>query len=83
MTARLVSPAGWDISKLHIPKASFSLQILDTSGQWSDLGPIHANGRNVGRSMNSASVPGLGSMAVRHLKFSYERARLFVTDLDR
>jgi len=72
---------GVDVGKLNIPKAAFSLQILDTSGQWSDLGPIHANGRNVGRSMNSASVPGLGSMAVRHLKFAYDRARLLVQDL--
>lgn len=72
---------GVDISKLNIPKASFSLQILDTSGQWSDLGPIHANGRNVGRSTNSAGVPGLGSMAVRHLKFTYDRAKLRVEDL--
>ena len=70
-----------DISKLKIAKSSFSLQILDTSGQWSDLGPIHANGRNVGRSTNSGNVPGLGSMALRHLKFAYDRARLLVEDL--
>jgi len=70
-----------DISKLNIAKSSFSLQILDTSGQWSDLGPIPPNGRNVGRSMNSANVPGLGSMAVRHLKFTYDRAKLLVEDL--
>ena len=72
---------GVDISKLKIAKASYSLQILDTSGQWSDLGPIHANGRNIGRSMNSASVPGLASMAVKHLKLSYDRTRLMVEDL--
>lgn len=72
---------GVDISKLNIAKAAYSLQILDTSGQWSDLGPIHTNGRNVGRSINSTNVPGLGSMAVRHLKFTYDRAKLLVEDL--
>jgi len=72
---------GGDISKLNIRRAAFSLQILDTNGQWSDLGPINAQGRNVGRSMNSANVPGLASMAVRHLKFTYDRAKLKVEDL--
>jgi len=70
-----------DIRQLNLPKSSYTLQILDTSGQWSDLGPIHANGRNVGRSMNTSKVPGLASMAVRHMRFSYDRAKLLVEDL--
>jgi hypothetical protein len=72
---------GVDIDKLKIPKYTYTLQILDTNGQWRDWGPIHANGLNVGRAKNSADFPGLSSMAVRHMKFSYDRTTLTVEDL--
>jgi len=72
---------GVDIDKLKIPKYTFTLQILDQHGQWRDWGPIHANGLNVGRAKNSAEFPGLSSMAVRHMKFRYEKSGLEVEDL--
>ena len=72
---------GVDLGKLRIPKSSFVLQILDISGQWRDWGPIHASGMNVGRAKSSADFPGLSTMAVKHMKFRYERNSLVVEDL--
>jgi pSer/pThr/pTyr-binding forkhead associated (FHA) protein len=57
------------------------LQILDISGQWRNWGPISATGINVGRAKNSADFPGLCTMAVKHMKFRYERGSLVVDDL--
>jgi pSer/pThr/pTyr-binding forkhead associated (FHA) protein len=72
---------GVNIDNLKSPKYTYTLQILDNHGQWRDWGPIHASGLNVGRAKNSADFPGLGSMAVRHMKFRYEKAGLVVEDL--
>jgi pSer/pThr/pTyr-binding forkhead associated (FHA) protein len=73
--------AGVDISKLKIPKAQYSLQILDASGQWRDWGPIQVNGLKVGRSPTSVDFPGLATMAERHFKLSYDHSKLVVEDL--
>jgi pSer/pThr/pTyr-binding forkhead associated (FHA) protein len=72
---------GVDLDKLKLPKHRYTLQILDSGAQWRDWGPIHASGLNVGRSKSSADFPGLNTMAVRHMKFSYDRAGLTVEDL--
>src|SRR5262249_14713174 len=72
---------GVDLDKLKIPKHRYMLQILDGAAQWRDWGPLHAHGLNVGRAKNSADFPGLNTMAVRHMKFSYDRAGLMVEDL--
>jgi pSer/pThr/pTyr-binding forkhead associated (FHA) protein len=72
---------GVDLGKLKIPKHTFVLQILDISGQWRDWGPIHASGINVGRARQSADFPGLSTMAVKHMKFRYDKAGLVVDDL--
>lgn len=72
---------GIDLGKLKIPKFTFVLQVLDLGGQWRDWGPIHASGKSVGRSKSSADFPGLSTMAVKHMKFRYDRTTLFVDDL--
>jgi pSer/pThr/pTyr-binding forkhead associated (FHA) protein len=72
---------GVDLGKLRIPRSTFVLQILDIGGQWRDWGPIHASGMNVGRAKNSADFPGLSTMAVKHMKFRYDRTSLVVEDL--
>lgn len=72
---------GVNIDKLRIPKHVNSLQIFGSNGQWYDWGPIPAKGMNVGRAKSSADFPGLSSMAVRHMKFSYSRTSLMVEDL--
>ena len=72
---------GIDLDKLRFPKSVYTLQVLDKSGQWRDWGPIHANGLNVGRSKASGDFPGLNTMAVRHMKFGYNKAKLMVEDL--
>ncbi len=73
-------PEGLDLDKLKIPKFTYTLQILDSSGQWRDWEPIHANGKKVGRSKENADFQGLGSMAVRHMKFRYERGNVLVVE---
>jgi pSer/pThr/pTyr-binding forkhead associated (FHA) protein len=70
-----------DIDRLKIPKTRFSIQILDSHGEWRDWGPIPANGLSIGRAKNSSEFPGLASMAVRHLRFGYDQGRLAVEDL--
>lgn len=72
---------GVDIDRLRLPKQRFSIQILDSHGEWRDWGPIPANGLNIGRAKNSADFPGLASMALRHLRFGYDRGPLVVEDL--
>jgi len=72
---------GVDVDRLRIPRHRYVLQILDSQGQWRDWGPIPANGINIGRSKNSADFPGLGSMAVRHLRLGYDHHQLLVEDL--
>jgi pSer/pThr/pTyr-binding forkhead associated (FHA) protein len=72
---------GVDLGKLRIPKYTYVLQILDLGGQWRDWGPIHASGMNVGRAKSSADFPGLSTMAVKHMKFRYEKTTLMVEDL--
>jgi pSer/pThr/pTyr-binding forkhead associated (FHA) protein len=72
---------GVDLGRLKIPKFTFVLQIFDISGQWRDWGPIHASGMNVGRAKTSADFPGLSTMAVKHMKFRYDKATLVVDDL--
>jgi hypothetical protein len=71
---------GLDLDKLKIPKFTYTLQILDSNGQWRDWEPIHANGKKVGRSKDNADFQGLGSMAVRHMKFRYERGNVLVVE---
>lgn len=73
--------SGVNIDKLNIPRQVKTLQLLASNGQWYDWGPIHAKGLNVGRAKGSADFPGLNSMAVRHMKFSYSRTNLTVEDL--
>jgi pSer/pThr/pTyr-binding forkhead associated (FHA) protein len=70
-----------DIDRLKIPKRQYSIQILDSHGQWRDWGLIPANGLNIGRAKNSSDFPGLASMAVRHLRLGYDQGRLAVEDL--
>jgi pSer/pThr/pTyr-binding forkhead associated (FHA) protein len=72
---------GVDIDRLKLPRQRFSIQILDSQGEWRDWGPIPANGLNIGRAKNSADFPGLASMAVRHLRFGYDNGPLVVEDL--
>jgi pSer/pThr/pTyr-binding forkhead associated (FHA) protein len=72
---------GVDSAKVKIPKSTYTLQILDTSGPWRDWGPIHASGMNVGRAQNSADFPGLNTMAIKHMRFSYDNGGLVVEDL--
>jgi pSer/pThr/pTyr-binding forkhead associated (FHA) protein len=72
---------GVDIDRLKMPKHWYSIQILDSHGEWRDWGPIPANGLNIGRAKNSADFPGLASMAVRHLRFGYNNGPLVVEDL--
>jgi pSer/pThr/pTyr-binding forkhead associated (FHA) protein len=72
---------GVDLDKLKLPKHRYMLQVLDGGAQWRDWGPLHASGLNVGRAKSSAEFPGLNTMAVRHMKFSYDRAGLMVEDL--
>ena len=72
---------GVDLDRLRIPKQRYSIQILDSHGEWRDWGPIPANGLNIGRAKHSADFPGLASMAVRHLRLGYDRDRLVVEDL--
>jgi pSer/pThr/pTyr-binding forkhead associated (FHA) protein len=72
---------GVDLDKLKLPRHRYMLQILDGAAQWRDWGPLHAGGLNVGRARSSAEFPGLNTMAVRHMKFSYDRAGLMVEDL--
>jgi hypothetical protein len=72
---------GVDLGKLKLPKQTFVLQILDISGQWRDWGPIHAGGIKVGRAKQNADFPGLGTMAVKHMQFRYERTGLVVEDM--
>src|SRR5262249_16278953 len=71
---------GIDLSKIKIARSSYILQILDLGGQWRDWGPIHASGKTVGRSRSSGEFPGLSSMAVKHMKFRYDRPTLVVDD---
>jgi pSer/pThr/pTyr-binding forkhead associated (FHA) protein len=70
-----------DIDRLKIPKQRYSIQILDSHGEWRDWGPIPANGLNIGRAKNSSDFPGLASMAVRHLRFGYNNGQLVLEDL--
>ncbi len=72
---------GIDVAKLRFPTADYKLQLLDGTGQWRTWFEISANGRNVGRSQNSSNFPFLSSMAVRHLRLSYDGPRLKVEDL--
>lgn len=72
---------GVDIAKLRFPKIAYTLQIMDTAGRWHDWGAVHASGINVGRSKSSAEFPGLNSMAVKHMRLSYNKAGLLVEDL--
>jgi pSer/pThr/pTyr-binding forkhead associated (FHA) protein len=70
-----------DLDRLKLPRQRYSIQILDSQGEWRDWGPIPANGLNIGRAKNSADFPGLASMAVRHLRFGYDHGALAVEDL--
>lgn len=72
---------GVDNATLKIPKCTYTLQILDTSGQWRDWGPIHASGMTLGHAKISADFPGLSTMAVKHMRFSYDKGGLIVEDL--
>jgi pSer/pThr/pTyr-binding forkhead associated (FHA) protein len=72
---------GIDLARVKIPRYRYSIQVLDSGGQWRDWGPIHANGVNIGRSRNSADFPALGTMAVKHMRLSYDHNVLMVEDL--
>lgn len=72
---------GPDVRQLKFPTADFKLQLLDASGRWNTWCEIPAGGRNIGRSQNSSNFPFLSSMAVRHLKLSYDGPRLKAEDL--
>jgi pSer/pThr/pTyr-binding forkhead associated (FHA) protein len=72
---------GADIGKLKFPTSIFTLQLRDKDSQWRSWAPIGANGLNVGRSSSSAHFPFLNSMAVRHLRLSYDGTRLMAEDL--
>lgn len=72
---------GPDVRQLKFPTADYRLQLLDANGQWNNWCEIPAGGRNIGRSQNSANFPFLSSMAVRHLKLSYDGPRLKAEDL--
>lgn len=79
---RTVAAHGINIGQLKIPRQTYMLQIFDSEGRWCDWGPIHGSGLPVGRSKSSANFPGLNTMAVRHMRFSYEgRSGLVVDDL--
>jgi pSer/pThr/pTyr-binding forkhead associated (FHA) protein len=70
-----------DIDKLNIPESTFMLQLFGKDGQWLDWEPIFA-GRKVGRAKDkSDKVPGLNTLAERHLKFGFDRKKLYVEDL--
>jgi pSer/pThr/pTyr-binding forkhead associated (FHA) protein len=72
---------GADLGKLKFPSTVFTLQLLDNTGQWRSWAPISPNGLNLGRSANSAHFPFLGSMAVRHVRFSFDSGQLMAQDL--
>jgi pSer/pThr/pTyr-binding forkhead associated (FHA) protein len=71
---------GIDISRLKIPKYNYAIQILDANGQWREWGPISAQGLNVGRARQTPDFPALMSLAVRHMRLSYEESELQVED---
>lgn len=72
---------GADLGKLKFPTSVFTLQLLDHSGQWRSWAPIGPNGLHLGRGQNSAHFPFLSSMAVRHIRFGFERGQLVAEDL--
>lgn len=72
---------GLDISKLRGVGNQYELQVRDGQRQWRTWERIGPNGMKIGRSPNSPQLSGLDSLAVRHLKLSYEGRELVVEDL--
>jgi pSer/pThr/pTyr-binding forkhead associated (FHA) protein len=72
---------GADLAKLKIPSHLFTLEILDRNGQWQPWSTIGAGGLKVGRSERSARFPELNTMAARHLKLSFDGAKLMAEDM--
>ncbi len=71
---------GPDLAKLKIPTTLYTLQILDRNGQWQPWSTIGTGGLKVGRTERSSQFPELNSMAVKHLKLSYDGTRLLAED---
>jgi pSer/pThr/pTyr-binding forkhead associated (FHA) protein len=74
--------SGADLARLKIPQYRFSLQILDQGGQWREWEKIGVGGLKLGRSKGGPSIPGLSTMAVRHVRFYYEGGGLMVENLE-
>lgn len=72
---------GPDVRQLKFPTADYRIQLLDANGVWNNWCEVPAGGRNIGRSQNSSNFPFLSSMAVRHVKLSYDGPRLKAEDL--
>lgn len=72
---------GADLSKINVPSVMYCLQLLDTDGNWCTWSQIGPKGLNVGRGAGTSSLPFLNSMAVRHLRLSYENRTLVAEDL--
>src|SRR5262249_33495506 len=59
----------------------YMLQILDDRGRWRDFRPIQAKGLTGGRGKADSDPTVTSSMAVRHLRFRYDRSKLLVEPL--
>lgn len=79
--SQTVGMPGADIGKLKFPTSVYTLQLRDKDGQWRCWAPIGANGLNIGRSSSSSHFPFLNSMAVRHLRLTYDGPQLLAEDL--
>ncbi|MBX6313760.1 MAG: FHA domain-containing protein [Isosphaeraceae bacterium] len=72
---------GADLQRLKVPTQIYTLQILDKNRQWHNWSTIGAGGLKVGRAEKTAQFPELSSMATKHLRISYEGAKVKVEDL--
>lgn len=71
---------GLDVDRLNFAKESFMLQLFDRHGNWRDWGAVTGRERNVGRK-GSGNIPGLNTMAERHLRLFFDKRQLCVEDL--
>jgi len=58
----------------------YQLQYLDMNGLWREWCAIPPEGKVIGRGQGQADLPGGNTLAVRHLRFTYEHAQLIVED---
>jgi pSer/pThr/pTyr-binding forkhead associated (FHA) protein len=79
--AQTAAAFGIDVDRLKAPRHPCILQVFDANGKWRDWGTIPSQGLSIGRAAEIDGLPALRSLAKRHMRLSYDGAKIVVEDL--